>query len=118
MLCSFVEQYFVEGATPYKQADSVLEECSRAGLPNGTAPHQHEPEAEAPSPSAGDSVAQAAKPDRVLGSQPSMPLNARPTESDADEAVLDESHHSHVAGGRSQFSRILQAGRSLAVCQF
>ena len=102
VLCSFVEQYFVEGASPCKQADSVLEECSTAGLPNGVVPHQREPEAA--SPLAGDCTAEAATSARLLGSESSMPLSTGHSGSDADDAVLDQSHHSHVAGREASIS--------------
>ena len=86
----------MEGAPLYKQADSAFKECSTAGLPNGVVPDQREPEA-APLVTE-DSAAEAATADGVLGSGPSLPLSTGQSGSDADEAVLDQSHHSHVAG--------------------
>ena len=87
----------MEGASPYKQAESILEERSAPGLPNGIVPHQHEPET-APRITE-DSTAEAATQDTALCSKPSMPLSIGQSRSDADEAVLDQAHHSHVAGG-------------------
>ena len=95
VLCSFVEQYFVEEGPLRQQADHVLANGAAEDIPHGGVPHQLR--AEAALCSTEDGKAEAARSGSSLGSQARITLSTGQSGSDADEAVLDQSHHSHVS---------------------
>ena len=108
VLCRFVEQYFVEGLSPHQQAAAGSEKCTAQNFPIDSMLHHLKPEAA--HRLAQDSIAEATRSGGVLSSQPSTPLSTEHSGSDADDAVLDQSHHRHVNGNAASLGTSSEEG--------